>query len=105
MQPMIGEIGKLVLDGKQVGGFRNWTTFVQIVPPIKSWVIASAFWMEERVSADKVMASFYCEDSGKLKLVCEREATLHLPEEYPLDELVLIPVKMTFEEDFDWRLT
>ena len=103
MQPMTGEIGKWVIDGKQVGGFRNWTAFVQIKPPIKSWVWASGFWMLNKINTDRVIASFYYEDDDSLKLVCEREAILHLPESYPLDELVIEPVEMTFEEDFDWR--
>ena len=103
MKPLIGEIGKWVIDGKQVGGFRNWTVFVQIKPPIKSRVIASGFWMLNKINTDRVIASFYYEDNDKLNLVCEREAIVHLPEDYPLDKLVLIPVEMTFEEDFDWR--
>lgn len=103
MQPMTGEIGKWVIDGKQVGGFRNWTAFVQIVVPIKSWVIAAGFWMLEEINTDKVLASFYYEENDKLNLLCEREATIHLPKSYPLDKLVVIPVEMTFEEEFDWR--
>lgn len=99
---MVGEIGKWIIDGKQVGGFRAWTAFVQIKPPIKSRVIAAGFWMFEKSNTDKVTASFYWEDDG-LNLVCEREAIIHLPEDYPLDKLVIQPVEMTFEEDFDWR--
>ena len=100
---MTGEIGKWVIDDKQVGGFRAWTAFVQTKPPTKSRVIASGFWMLNKINTDKVMASFYYEDDG-LKLICEREAIIHLPKEYPLDKLVLMPVEMTFEEDFDWRI-
>ena len=103
MKPMIGEIGKWVIDGKQVGGFRNWTAFVQIVPPIKSWVIVSGFWMLEKINTDRVIVSFYYQEDDSLSLVCEREAIIHLPEDYPLDKLVLTPVEMTFEEEFDWR--
>lgn len=102
MQQMTGEIGKWVIDGKQVGGFRNWTVFVHIEPPIRSRVIASGFWMLKQINTDKVTASFYYEDNG-LKLVCEREAIIHLPEDYPLDKLILTPIEMTFEEEFDWR--
>ena len=103
MKPLTGEIGKLALDGKQVGGFRNWTAFVQIKPPIKSWVIASGFWMLSKTNTDKVMASFFCQDGDTLKLICKREAVVHLPETYPLDKLVIKPTEITFEEDFDWR--
>lgn len=100
---MTGEIGKLVLDDKQVGGFRNWTVFIKTAPPIKSRVIASGFWMLEKINTDKVLASFYYEDANSLILVCERETTIHLPEDYAMDELILTPVEMTFEKDFDWR--
>lgn len=100
---LIGEIGKWIIDGKQVGGFRNWTTFVHYKPPIKSRVIASGFWMLEEIKTDKVIALFYYEEDGEYKLVCEREAIIHLPEDYLLDKLIVRPVEMTFGEDFDWR--
>ena len=103
MKPMTGEIGKWVVDGKQVGGFRAWTARVRIQPPIKSRVIAEGFWVLEEINTDKVKASFYCENGDSLKLVSEREAILHLPENYELDKLILTPVEMTFGEDFDWR--
>lgn len=100
---MIGEIGKWMINGKQVGGFRNWTAIVELTPPIHSKVIASGFWMLNKINTDKVIASFYYEEGDGLKLVCEREAIIHLPEDYPLDKLIIKPVEMTFEEDFDWR--
>lgn len=101
---MAGEIGKWVIDGKQVGGFRGWTAIVELTPPVHSKVIASGFWMLEKINTDKVMASFYYqEEENSLMLICEREAIIHLPEDYPLDKLVIEPVEMTFEEDFDWR--
>ena len=100
---MTGEIGKLTLDGKQVGGFRNWTTFVQIKPPIKSWVIASGWWMLEKTDTNKLIASFYAEGAGKLQLIREGEVIIDLPPDYALDTLIVEPIKMTFETDFDWR--
>ena len=103
MKPMAGEIGKWVVDGKQVGGFRGWTAFVQPEPPARSRIIASGFWMLEKINTNKVIASFYFEGAVGLKLIHERESIIHLPEDYPLDKLVLMPVEMTFEEEFDWR--
>ena len=103
MKAMIGEIGKWMIGGEQVGGFRNWTVRVRTQPPIKSRVIASGFWMLNKINTDKVLAFFYCEDNGGLNEVCKREAIIHLPEEYPLDKLVIQSVEMTFEEEFDWR--
>lgn len=103
MRQMAGEIGKWVVDGKQVGGFRGWTVFVQTVPPIRSRVIAAAFWVLEEINTDKVVASFYREDGDSLKLICKREANIKLPKDYELDKLIIKPVEMTFEEDFDWR--
>ena len=100
---MTGEIGKLTLDGKQVGGFRNWTAFVQIKPPIKSWVIASGFWMLEKVNTNKLHADFYAEDNGELQLIKEGEVIVNLPLDYALDTLIVEPIEMTFEQDFDWR--
>lgn len=103
MRMMTGEIGKLIIGDKQVGGFRGWTAIVYKEPIFHSIVVASGFWMLETINTDKVMASFYCEDDDELELVCEREAIIKLPESYPLDKLVIKPVEMTFEEDFDWR--
>ena len=100
---MTGEIGKLVLDGKLIGGLRAWTARVRTQPPIRSRVIADGFWMLETINTDKVMASFYYDNGGKLDLVCQKEAIIHLPADYPLDKLLLIPIELTFEEDFDWR--
>ena len=101
---LTGEIGKLVIDGNQVGGLRGWTVFVETKPPIRSWVTAAGFWMRKIIETDKVLASFYRKDeSGELKLVCERMATIKLPESYPFDVVVPIVVELTFDEDFDWR--
>ena len=103
MQEMTGEIGKWVVDGKQVGGFRNWTVFVHYKPPIKSWVIASGWWMLEKVNTNKLIASFYVEDAGKFQLIREGGVIVNLPPDYALDTLILEPMKMAFETDFDWR--
>lgn len=103
MKPMTGEIGKWEIDGKQVGGFRGWTVAIRTKPPIKSRVVAEVFWVLEEINTDKVIASFYREGNGTLNLICEREVIIRLPENYPLDELILSPIEMTFEEDFDWR--
>ena len=103
MQPLTGEIGKWVVDGKQVGGFRAWTVFVNYKPPARSWVIAAGFWMLSKINTSKVIASFYYEDGDSLKLAYKRDANINLPKDYELDKLIIKPVKMTFEEDFDWR--
>jgi len=103
MKPMTGDIGKLTLDGKQVGGFRNWTVFIHLKPPIKSRVVASGWWMLEKVNTNKLVANFYAEDAGKLQLIREGEVIINLPPDYALDTLIVEPVEITFEEDFDWR--
>jgi len=99
---MTGEIGKFVLHGEQVGGFRNWTALVQTVPPIRSRVIASGFWMFRKVNIDRMIAFFYSGEPS-FELVLEKEATIKLPDDYPLDRLVISPIEMTFDDDFDWR--
>lgn len=103
MQKMTGEIGKLILDGKQVGGIRNWTAFVQIVPPIKSWVVASGWWMLEKVDTNKLKVKFYAEGAGKLQLIREEEAIVNFPPDYALDTLITEPIEIKFGYDFDWR--
>lgn len=103
MKPLIGEIGKFVLDGKQVGGFRNWTTFVQTESPIKSWVIASGWWMLERVNTNHFEAVFYTIDEDEPFEIYRKEAIIKLPEDYSLDKLVIQPIEITFPQDFDWR--
>ena len=103
MKPMTGEIGKLILDDRQVGGIRNWTVFIQIKPPTKSRVIASGWWMFERVNTNKLTTEFYVEDVGVLRLIREKESIVNLPFEYALDILITEPLELTFEEAFDWR--
>jgi len=101
---LTGEIGKLVIDGVQVGGLRGWTVFVETKPPIRSWVTAAGFWMRRIIETDKVEASFYRKtESGELKLVYESMATIKLPKSYPFDVVVPEVVKLTFDVDFDWR--
>ena len=103
MKPLTGEIGKLTLDGRQVGGIRNWTAFVQIKPPTKSWVIASGYWILEKVNTNKLQAEFYSEGAGVLNLIKEGEVIVNLPPDYALDTLIVEPLTMTFKTDFDWR--
>lgn len=100
---LCGEIGKLELDGVEVGGFRGWTVFVHTEPPIHSWVVMTGYWLFQRVYG-KVTASFFGEDdNGNMALVCQREATIELPDEYSLNEMILDPATLTFDEEFDWR--
>lgn len=103
MNRMTGEIGKLILDGKQVGGFRNWTAIVELTSPVHSKVIASGYWMLEKVNTDRLIAKFYAEGAGKLQLIREEEVSINLPPDYALDTLIPEPMKMEFEHDFDWR--
>ena len=100
---MTGEIGKFILDGKQVGGIRNWTVFIQIKPSIKSRVEASGWWMLEKVNTNKLHAEFYAEGAGVLDLIKEGEVIVDLPPDYALDTLIIKPLKINFETDFDWR--
>ena len=100
---LTGEIGKLELNGKEVGGFRGWTVFVHFEPPIHSWVMLTGYWLFKRIYGP-VKALFYSEDDhGNLRLVREYEVTIELPDEYPLDEMILDPVKLSFDKEFDWR--
>ena len=100
---MTGEIGKLSLNGEQVGGFRNWTAITKITTPVKSHVIASGFWMLKKATTNKLDAEFYAEDAGVLQLVSRGEVFVNLPPDYAIDTLILKSIKITFEEDFDWR--
>ena len=98
---LCGEIGKLVVDGEQVGGFRGWTVFVETKPPVCSWVMVAGYWLFKRIDG-KVRASFYSGED-QLELIYESDASIELPDEYPLDKMILDPVKISFERKFDWR--
>jgi len=100
---LTGEIGKIVQDGKQVGGIRGWTVFVQTKPPIYSYVVAAGYWMTEKIASKVVTVEFYSQENGAMNLVCDKEGTLELPEEYVLDKLILETLKITFKDNFDWR--
>lgn len=100
MKAMTGEIGKLSLNGEQVGGFKYWTAIIKL-NPLHSRVIASKFWMLKKVDTNKLKAEFYTEINGKLKLIREGEVTVNLPE-YELDKMITQPIELDIG-DFDWR--
>lgn len=96
---MTGEIGKLSVNGDQVGGFKYWTAMVQKKPP-RSRVVASQFWMFRKVEGE-LTASFFYNLGDDLKLVLEKAVTIKFPE-YELDTAINRPLVMEFEDGFNW---
>ena len=104
MRPLTGPVGKLTIDGEQVGGFRGWTTFVHIKPPIYSWVVAAGYWIDKVTKSKEATAEFYYEDDeGNLKVLYESKVHLDLPETYPVGRMILDQLKISFKDNFDWR--
>ena len=100
MKPMTGEIGKLSLGGKQVGGFKYWTA-IQNRNSLQTVVRASKFWMLEEVESNKFDAEFYSHNpDDKLKLVYSAPVTVDLPH-YELDKMMSHVIEINLGV-FDW---
>ncbi len=100
MKPMTGEIGKLSLDGEQVGGFKYWTA-IQNRKTLETRVIASKFWLFKEVNGDKLRADFYSHvPNDKLELVYSADVSIDFPE-HTLNKTISYPIEMNLGT-FDW---
>ncbi len=100
MKPMTGEIGKLSLNGKQVGGFKYWTA-IQNRNSLETKVIASRFWLLKKVNGDKLQAEFYSHiPEGELQLVYSADAKINFPE-YELNKMESKTIEIDLGK-FDW---
>src|SRR3990167_7442248 len=100
MKPMTGEIGKLSINGNQVGGFKYWTA-IQNRNSLQTIVRASRFWLFEKVDTNTFQADFYSHNpDGNLHLVYSVPVTVDLPE-YESDKMM--SKILTFDLGmFDW---
>ena len=100
MKPMTGEIGKLSLSGKQVGGFKYWTA-IQNRDSLQTHVIAPRFWMLQEISTNKLEADFYSHNfNDKLELVYSANVTVSLPK-YEVGKMMSKRIDMDLGT-FDW---
>lgn len=100
MKPMTGEIGKLSLNGEQVGGFKYWTA-IENRDTLQTRVIASKFWFLKEVDTHQLQAEFYSHaPDGNLKLVYSTDVTADFPE-YELDTMMSQKIEMNLGT-FDW---
>ncbi len=81
---MIGEIGSLVQDGRQIGGFLNWTIdliFVRAGDSHKAVSIKSTadkFWLISCPSQSEIMALYYQLVKDKLVLITQSRVMVSL---------------------------
>ena len=93
-----GIIGKLEIDGKQVGGFRDWLIDVLVYKDkSKTTAIADSYWMFRKVK--EVVATFYFSLDGELVVANQSLVTLQLPNEYALNKRIQAPLEMVFNGD------
>ena len=98
MHQSSGDIGTLWVEGRQVGGFLNWTIQVTVVPGSKGklrtnkvtqWkATARRFWLLEEFGTDRMQAIFYCNDGMDLKQVSQNQVRVQLPVDYPLNQAI-----------------
>lgn len=69
---MTGEIGKLSVEGRQIGGFKYWTA---IVYPDKTIVNAPLYWFFEQPPR-KLIADFYSDET----LIYSKEVEIEPPD-------------------------
>lgn len=99
-QPMTGEIGKLSINGEQVGGFKYWTA-IQNRDSLQTIVRASKFWLLREIYTDKFQADFYSHNpDDKLKLVYSSDVSVNFPP-YELDKMTDGIIEMNLGT-FDW---
>ena len=53
-KPMTGEVGTFEINGEQIGGVRGWVTYVELKPPIHSYVMAAGFWIVRPIETNRV---------------------------------------------------
>lgn len=100
MKPMTGEMGKLSIDGQQVGGFKYWTA-IQNRDTLQCHVVASKFWVLKKVATNNMKAEFYAFDfNDNLELIYQADATVDFPE-YVLDRMISRKLDIDLGE-FDW---
>lgn len=88
-----GTMGKLVIDGRQVGGFKDWQidVFIRKGKAITR-IFAESYWMFERIKTAE--ATFYFSSNDALLIANQFPVTLELPESYALNKLIKTPLKM-----------
>lgn len=97
---MYGAIGKLEIDGKQTGGFKDWHIETKLfTKPNRSYTIAIAdsYWLFEKPEGE-IIATLYFSLNGELVVANQSEVYLNLPDKYPLGKLIRLPLVMTFYE-------
>jgi len=101
MKPMTGEIGKLSIGNKQVGGFKYWTA-IQNRNSLQTIVKASKFWVLEKVDTNQFQAEFYSHNpGGNLHLVYTTDVDVNLPD-CELDKMMSKTIEMNLGT-FAWN--
>ncbi len=99
-----GEIGTINKDGKQVGGFRDWTLDV-IVEEITTGIHrdyisqkvkahAKRFWLLEPIGTDKYMCIFYQHLGDDIIPLFQNELKVNIPNGIEIDKYVDTQLEM-----------
>ena len=100
---MNGEIGTLNQEGRQIGGFFDWSIDIVLDETIRHGVrelgvrkivSASRYWLLEIPNSDIYEARFYKMISGQLVLMDEGQIGLGLPDKETLDRVLSAPLGM-----------
>ena len=101
---MNGELGLILSDGREIGGFINWSLSVEIrqtaSAPMKEYQVesvtaeASSFWLKERMNGTPCDVLFMKDVGGELRAVSRNKMKISLPEEYPLNSIVYHDIGM-----------
>jgi hypothetical protein len=98
-----GDIGQIIKDGRQVGGFLGWDLEVQIEEttsaPSRQYttqkVKASSdrYWLNEKIESGKYTCIFYRKVGKELLALFQNELKVKIPE-IRLDEYISKPLVM-----------
>lgn len=100
---MIGIIGTLSQDGKQVGGIFNWSIDGVVAmarqgrwkaPHVSKKVIASSYWLIAEPDSDIFKVDFYQQIGEQLILMDAGNVKLGLPDTTTLDRMLQAPLTL-----------
>lgn len=93
-----GEIGQILKDGKQVGGFRNWNLEVYLEEVTsdlnrkyttqKVRATSKRFWLDEPIVTGKYMVLFYQQVGKELVSLFQNELNIKIPANTVIGEYV-----------------
>ena len=99
-----GEIGQILKDGKQVGGFRDWNLEVYVEEVTsgltrqyttqKVRATSKRFWLDKPIDTGKYMVLFYQQVGEELVSLFQNELKVKIPTNTMIGKYIDSPLEM-----------